>query len=199
MIQKKIARELVRKWIGMIQTPTDKADIELRVDTLAARCGSEQHAALVAEAVLERETFFPSVAVIVQTAANTTDPVGSEATQKRKACPYCGGEGWRTVDGPHGTSAAYPCNHTQFGDPRMGVAINPAVAAHYMHEAREVPARVEAWDASKANPNHPNHPHQRKLQEMSRARVPAEIAAAAATDEDIERIRQAQERNRSAV
>ena len=45
------------------------------------------------------------------------------------------------MEGPYGTGArAYPCNHTDGGNPRMGVSIPRAVEARYQAEAREIPA-----------------------------------------------------------
>jgi hypothetical protein len=198
MIPKKKAQELCRKLVGMVQTPTDAADIAMRVDALTARAGSEQHAKLVIDSIVERETFYPSVAVIVQSCAAITDPVGSDAKLAREKCPYCMGDGFRTVEGPYGTSAAYPCNHQPEGDPRMGVRIPAAVESHYQAEARAAPALRKAADESPANPSHPGHPHQRRMRErelaLRRAMVPE--AAKAIVQAEIDAVKQAQEANR---
>lgn len=64
----------------------------------------------------------------------------------RKECPRCHGEGFVVVDGPYGTSAAYPCSHKPEtdADRRMGVRITPAVEGRYKREAVEAAARYRA-------------------------------------------------------
>ena len=76
------------------------------------------------------------------------DPELNESIkQARLRCYHCNGAGWISVEGPYGTSAAYPCYHRSptESEQRMGVRIPPhsAVEAHYQAEHREVPARME--------------------------------------------------------
>jgi len=146
LIQKKLARELMRKFTGMIQQPKEDADIQLRIDALSGRAGSEQHAKIVVNDLVERLTFFPTVADIVQACLGTLDPVGSEAVKQRKACLFCNGDGWRTVDGPYGTSAAFPCDHTGKPNERLGVRMSAAVEAHYRDEALAVEGKIQEFN-----------------------------------------------------
>jgi hypothetical protein len=98
-----------------------------------------------------------------------SDEENISARNSRLHCPYCGGEGWRVVAGPYGTSAAYPCAHTNGGNPRMGVPIPRAVEARYRAEAREIPGRMAAYNEMAAkNPN----------KFIQRATVPREVADA---------------------
>lgn len=152
MISKKLARELMRKFTGMIQQPKEDEDMQIRIDALAGRAGSEQHARAVVNDLCERLTFFPTVADIVQACLGTLDPVGSEAVRNRKECPFCEGSGFITVDGPYGTNAAYPCDHS--GRPRNeGVKLTPAVESHYQAEARAIPAARAAFaEQARKNP-----------------------------------------------
>ena len=66
--------------------------------------------------------------------------------QARNECPRCQGTGFIVVDGPYGTSAAYPCSHKPEtdADRRMGVRIAPAVEGRYKREAVEAAARYRA-------------------------------------------------------
>lgn len=164
MIEKKIARELLKRFHGMPAEPKSKEDLDMRVNALAERAGSEAHAGAVCEALITRLTFFPNVADIAQACSNTTDPASSEGRARSKECRYCGGENWRVVLGPYGTSAAYPCNHTADGDSRMGVRIPHVVESHYRQEAiRAVDSEAE-WRANPKNPMNMPPPVKRKSQ-----------------------------------
>ena len=72
----------------------------------------------------------------------------SEARETLRGCPGCGGNGWNSVEGPYGASAAYPCDHTGRQNERMGVAISPAVEEHYRQEAVAAQRRRAAWEAA---------------------------------------------------
>ena len=58
--------------------------------------------------------------------------------EQRANCQRCDGTGWIVVEGPYGTSAAYPCSHKPRteAETRLGVPMSPAVAP------RQVPARA---------------------------------------------------------
>jgi len=187
MIDVKIARRLLGKFKGMNSAPKNREELELRAESLARKCGSEAHAEAVCEALLERLVFFPNVADLMQACANTEDPASSAAKERRRDCPYCRGEGWRTVDGPFGLSAAYPCNHTAAGDPRMGVKIDPALGARYMQEARQADTRREAWLRGRAEKHNPG------FQRITHNDVNAILAA---TEADIATIKRQQEEKR---
>ncbi len=62
-----------------------------------------------------------------------TAPMATE----RAGCDRCEGTGFVIVQGPHGTSAAYPCTHQTATDSdlRMGVRISPALNRAYTAEA----------------------------------------------------------------
>ncbi len=88
------------------------------------------------------------------------------ASNLRKDCPRCAGEGWVTVDGPYGTSAAYSCTHQPAteADKRMGVRMHPSTAEHYRQlEVEAAPRRAE-WVGSGGKVNHKN------LQEMFKSK-----------------------------
>lgn len=144
MIDKKKARELMRAFSGMPQTPAKPEDIDLRSAALAARAGSNQHAEAVVSALVERLTFFPTVGDIVQACINTLDPCGPEALAKSRSCQWCNGDGFRSLEGEFGTSGAYPCDHKGTGPgSTMGVRITPSVAQHYAEEERGALRRIE--------------------------------------------------------
>ena len=58
-------------------------------------------------------------------------------TEQRSNCERCEGSGWIVVEGPYGTSAAYPCSHKAEteADSRIGVRFAPAVQRQYAAEA----------------------------------------------------------------
>ena len=76
-----------------------------------------------------------------------------KADAARLACERCGGSGWISVNGPHGTSAAYPCTHQPEteSDRRMGVRIPPAVATHYRQLDIEAEGRKAVCEGQGGN------------------------------------------------
>ena len=69
--------------------------------------------------------------------------------EQRANCQRCDGTGWIVVEGPYGTSAAYPCSHKPRteAEARLGVPMSPAVARQYQRERESLPERVEAFNA----------------------------------------------------
>ncbi len=133
MIEMRTAKKLMINLIGMPMTPTDEGQVKLRTEALAFRARSTGHAERVVTGLLETMTYFPTVAEIVQACEYTPDDAA--VVSSRKDCRWCQGDGWRSVDGPFGTSAAYVCNHTGQSNERMGVRIPPVVQRHYAEES----------------------------------------------------------------
>lgn len=131
-IDAKMAKRLCGKFSGMSMMPTDKGALDLRSDALARRARSEGHAQRVVQAIIEREAYFPTVSVIVQECENSPDDV--QAIQQRNECEWCHGDGFRSVEGPYGTSAAYPCDHRGTVPGNPGAPMPRAVEAHYRQE-----------------------------------------------------------------
>ena len=143
MLDLKIAKRLIARLGSMSMAPAETGAVLLRSEALAKYARSEGHAERVVQTILERDSYFPTVAVIVQECE--TSPDDAQLQSFRRDCPHCHGDGWRIVDGPYGTSAAYPCNHTAAGDPRMGVPMPRAAESMYQREAQAIPARREKY------------------------------------------------------
>jgi len=189
-------KEIVRWLLETANDPTPKRKRHSASEWLRESPAAQRIKAVIDECV-EFETP-PGLADIKAVWRRVNPP----ANETRKSCQRCVGSGFIQVDGPYGTSAAYPCSHgpETERDQRMGVLIAPAVESHYQAEGREVGTNREAWESSRANPNHPEHPHQRQMREreMKRATVPnAIMQAIGATQAEIESIKAAQAANRS--
>lgn len=81
--------------------------------------------------------------------------VSAPAQAMRTECERCDGTGWISVDGPHGTSAAYHCTHQPetLADRRMGVRIHPSLARHYSQLDIEAAGRRALYVGSGGNIN----------------------------------------------
>lgn len=95
----------------------------------------------------------PSLADIAQVWRRLFPPLN----EVRGNCEYCGGSGYRALEGEYGISGAYPCTHRPMSeaDYRMGVRMAPAVAKMYaeeMGEGGKAEQRVADWRANPYNP-----------------------------------------------
>ena len=100
---------------------------------LAKHALSDEHAGAVVASWISKWPKWPRPSDIKQFCDITADPRMAEAAKTRGECQRCDGAGWISVQGPHGTSAAYHCSHQPEteSDRRMGVSIHPALAAQY--------------------------------------------------------------------
>jgi hypothetical protein len=135
MIETKKAKDLFLPLRGMPMEPSDPAVIRTRYEALANHARTVNHACRVVKHLAETLQYFPTVAEVVHACEYTPDD--EQAAKARKDCQYCDGGGWRIVEGPNGTSAAFPCTHAVLAekDRRMGVPMSPAVQAMYRDEA----------------------------------------------------------------
>lgn len=74
MIERKLAKELMRQFGGMPQMPTDPKEVELRTSALIDRPRSESHARSVVDHLVSILTFFPTVSDIAQACGYIEDP-----------------------------------------------------------------------------------------------------------------------------
>lgn len=118
--------------------------------TLAKMLGkhalSDEHAGAVVSSWIAHWPKWPRPSDIKQFCEVTPDPRMAQDTAMRLGCPRCQGNGYISVAGPFGTSAAYPCTHQAEteSDRRMGVRISPAIARRYSAQAVEADsAQVE--------------------------------------------------------
>ncbi len=122
--------------------------------SLGKHAKSERHAELVIDGWIEHWPQWPKPSELVQLCGITDAPEQAQARSVRESCHRCGGSGWISVDGPYGTSAAYPCSHNNESeaDRRAGVRISPALHRHYgaLSEAAE-PDR-DRWTGSGGKP-----------------------------------------------
>jgi hypothetical protein len=146
VIEEKYARQQFGRLSGLEKEPEDPAIIRERRKVFTARCRSNAHAERVIDQILEKSRYFPSIADIVQACESIIDPQSTEAIEQSKRCQYCRGDGWRSVDGPYGTSASFPCDHSGRHPGNIGVHIPAAVEKHYQQEARDSVGRYEAID-----------------------------------------------------
>ena len=89
-----------------------------------------------------------------------------------KNCPYCHGDNWVTGDGPHGLTAAQPCDHTGNLNPNLGIVLSARENERYAQEAEEARKRGEEWRASPAFQKHITG----DPEGMKRARVPLDVS-----------------------
>ncbi len=145
MIETKTARTLMNRFRGMPMEPKDDEIIKQRVAALSRHARNESHAVMVVEHLAGILQFFPVEADIVQACTYVEDPKGAAAIERAKTCRYCQGDGWRTLEGPFWTSAAYPCDHSGRPPERLGVAMARSVQSMYQREHRIASARRRAW------------------------------------------------------
>ncbi len=144
MIEQKIAKEIVREFFGMPKTPETKSEIDQRVNAMARHARTAGHARRVALHLLETLAWYPTVAEIVHACEYTPDD--TRALRERIDCPWCHGDGFRSVEGPYGTSAAYPCDH-RGTESNLGVVIPAVVESQYKREHQGIPERRAAHAA----------------------------------------------------
>jgi hypothetical protein len=87
--------------------------------------------------------------------------------QAREDCGRCNRSGWLSVEGPYGTSAAYPCSHKPESeqDRRMGVRVPASLESHYKRESIEAEERQKTWAVNRKNPLNQPVPPQKKRTE----------------------------------
>jgi hypothetical protein len=144
MISEKLAKEQILRFKAYPNDPADKAAHAERWKVLMARSRSDSHAIRAIDSLISTAHFFPTVAEIIQACEYTPD---DQALAKRRLnCQICGGNGWRTVEGPYGTSAAFPCTHQEeltSAERRIGVPLDPSVQRMY-HNLQEQAAERKA-------------------------------------------------------
>jgi hypothetical protein len=160
MIDKRKASEISRDLLAMAKAPDvtsadGKAIMRLIVDRIASGASSEAHAARAIRAIVDHETFFPPPSAIVE--ALETAPRDAEAAVISRKCQWCHGDGWKTLDGPLGTSAAYPCDH-RGGQPHpnLGVSIPASVSRQYAIDMASGEKKRKAWEKA-GSPSHRNY------------------------------------------
>jgi hypothetical protein len=116
-----------------------KALVDQLVEAMCAHARSESHASRVAQSLLETCIFLPSVSNLINACEYTPDDETLVST--RKDCPYCMGDGWRTVDYAYGLSAAYPCDHTGHENPSFGIKLPASLQRQYSMEQVEAAGR----------------------------------------------------------
>lgn len=151
MIDEKIAAMLAKDLLAMGRAPDmgtadGKAIFRLIVARLAEGADSKGHAIRAVRQIVDTETFFPPPSAIV--AALDSTPRDTEARSTLRACPICQGDGWVSVDGPHSTTAAVPCNHSGEIPPNLGVVMPASVSRMYLRDQAMGDARRAAWVAA---------------------------------------------------
>jgi hypothetical protein len=133
------------KMAGLSFPPENPRLIEFALEKNAQ---SDKHAQAIVDRWIERSTEWPKPADIVRSAAEIENP-DNQAVKARAECQRCDGTGWIVIEGPYGTSAAYPCSHKarSEAESRLGVRFTPAVARHYLREQEALPGRVAAFNA----------------------------------------------------
>lgn len=141
-------REVKKLSDAALKYPPEKEGMQILARALAKNAKSEAHAARVIECWIETCPDWPKPAGIISLCDSLDDPA-REMARNREECQRCGGTGWCSVKGPHGTSAAYPCTHGHGhetdADRRMGVRLHPSVAAHYRQLDIEALSRAEKY------------------------------------------------------
>ena len=150
-IDKKTASKVAADLLAMgrapdVRTDEGKAVYRVIVDRLADGADSEGHAARAIRSIVDTETFFPPPSVIV--AALDSTPRDTEARSTLRACPICHGDGWVSVDGPHSTTAAVPCNHTGEIPANLGVVMPASVSRMYLRDHAIGDSKRAAWVAA---------------------------------------------------
>ncbi len=187
----KQAASLIGKFSGLPSTP-DKEQITLRIETLMNKARGIGHAERAMQDLLEKAQYFPSVRDIVE--ACEYSPDDQQLQSLRKDCPYCNGDGFRTVEGPYGTSAAFPCSHrAELTGPekRLGVPLPAGVQRMYQAEAQRGAERRAAHEAS--GEQFHGSGYRRDLRRVTMAEIPRQITAAIEppplTEADLQKLR----------
>lgn len=153
MIDEKAAKKQLRRCSVMRIIPDDVSEV---ARALQKHAKSDCHAADVVTFLLENESFYPTPAAVIQ-ACEKVENTEDEVRKIREGCRYCEGSGCRIVQGEHGVTGAYPCNHQAKSerDYRMGVRMAPAVAKRYGEEAMDSMVRREQWLRQRADKHDP--------------------------------------------
>jgi hypothetical protein len=106
MIEKKSAKDLMRKFGGMPSTPTLAADVDLRTTALRENAKSEAHASAVVTGLVGKLNWFPTVADIIQACDQVPDPAFVDNSHAN--CAECEGTGWLIVE-KNGIEGAQRC------------------------------------------------------------------------------------------
>ncbi len=144
----KLAKSLISKFISLPVTP-DREQIDLRAEALRNKARGPGHATRAMQDLLEKAQYFPTVRDIVE--ACEYSPDDAQLATIRKECLYCHGDGWRTVEGPYGTSAAFPCSHRAElteAEKLMGVPLSPGVQRMYHAQEQRGDEARAAHEAS---------------------------------------------------
>lgn len=150
-IDKKTASKAAGDLLAMGRAPDVRTDegkgvYRVIVDRIAENAESESHAVRAIRSIVDRETFFPPPSAIVDALDST--PRDTEARSTLRACPICQGDGWVSVDGPHSTTAAVPCNHSGEIPSNLGVVMPASVSRMYLRDQAMGDARRAAWVAA---------------------------------------------------
>ena len=153
MIDDKTAKKQLRRCSVMRIVPDDVSEV---ARALQKHAKSDCHAADVVTFLLETESFYPTPAAVIQ-ACEKVENTEDAAKKAREECRYCEGSGFRIVQGEHGITGAYPCNHQPKTDRdyRMGVRMAPAVSKRYNEEALSSMTRREEWLRKRAEKHDP--------------------------------------------
>ena len=155
MIDSRTAKQEVARLAGAaLSFAPDKGGADILAKALEKHAKSEKHASVVITRWIESWPQWPKPSELVQLCGNIPDPGQDAARQAREECQRCGGSGWISVEGPYGTSAAYPCSHgpeTEL-DRRQGVRISPALHRHYAALDEAAAPERERWTGSGGKP-----------------------------------------------
>lgn len=151
MIERKTATGLMKQFVGMSMMPTEKEQTDIRCEALQRGARSDSHAMAIVKHLTGTLSFYPTVADITQASEYIMDPASAEAKKIAKQCQYCGGDGWYSVPGPYGTSAAIRCDHSG-RERNEGVVMSPAVENMYRMEEQAIPERIAAFNAMAEKP-----------------------------------------------
>jgi hypothetical protein len=172
--------------IELAQTPKD-AERQSELAWIGTEAGAKIKK-ICDEIVSADDVQVPTVPVLRATWRRLFPPVS-----ERGGCRFCGGTGFRVVEGEYGTSGAYPCTHnpaTENNRGNMGVRMAPAVASHYVQEAAGIDAAREKHEAYVAS-----HPIRPPIKKQTPAIVEKALANKPLTQADVDRAtREHQER-----
>lgn len=149
MIDRKKAVEVARDLLAMGRPPDTKtlegkAVLRLIVERITDLAASEAHAKRAVRNIVDGQQFFPAPADIVKALEET--PHDEAMLAASRACKWCNGDGHRSVDGPYGLSAAYPCDHRGGIPYGKGLAIPASLQRMYAVEQADGEARRRAWE-----------------------------------------------------
>jgi hypothetical protein len=103
MIDRKIAKEQLRRCGGMPGQPDDEVAIDESIKALTGAARSKTHARRIVDSLLAQSQFFPTVAEILTTAEQI------EGDELPAGCRECRGDPWITGE-RSGVSCAVRCS-----------------------------------------------------------------------------------------